>query len=98
MAVLYALLEGCETTFSRKDFGKIGLAWKQPKPNPIEILREIINSKVADKQPSTAGGLNQVIKDIWVKESSKDCSEKLICNKPRGTQAIIKSKGGRRNY
>ena len=50
MTVLHALLEGCETTFSRNEFGKIGMAWKQPKSNPIEILREIINNKVADIQ------------------------------------------------
>ena len=42
-----------------------------PDLNSIENLWETIESKIAKKQPSTVGALNQVVKEIWVKELSK---------------------------
>ena len=83
---------------AEKSLATLNRLGNTPDLNPIENLWEITNGKVADKQPSSAGVLNQVIKEVWVKESSQDLSEKLICCKQQNIQAVIKSKRGRRNY
>ena len=58
-------LEGCEIISFRKMCGNTVLAWKQPRLNPIENLREILKNEVAEKQPLSARALNHAIKELW---------------------------------
>jgi len=60
--------------------------------NPVENLWAIVKIKVADKQPSSAGTLNQAIKEVWVKEIRKDYYEKLISSMLQRIQAVITEK------
>ena len=42
----------------------------------------------SDKQPPTAGALNQVVREVWVKEISKEYCQKLIDSIPRRIQVV----------
>ena len=41
-----------------------------PDLNPIANLWEVLKNKVADKQPSSAKGLEDAIKEVWIRELS----------------------------
>ena len=83
---------------SEKNVATLGWPGNSPDLNPIENLWEILKNKVAEKQPSSAGALNHAIKEVWVKEISRDYCEKLICSMPKRIHAVIKNKGGHTKY
>ena len=63
--------EGCEKNSFRNDVATLRWPRNSPDLNPIENLQEILKNKVAEKQTSSAGALNHVIKEVWLKKFQK---------------------------
>ena len=53
-----------------------------------------MKNKVSEKQPTSGAELVKVIKEVWVKEISKEYCQSLIDSLPRRIEAVIKNKGG----
>ena len=72
------------------------LEWpgNSPDLNPIENLWNNLKDKVAQRQPSSTQALIQAIKEVWVKEISREYCENLVYSMPRRIQAVIENKGG----
>ena len=69
-----------------------------PDLNPIENLWDILKDKVADKQPTSAKHLQEVIKESWVKDLTREYCSTLVASMPRRLQAVIEAKGGHTKY
>ena len=69
-----------------------------PDLNPIENLWAQMKDFVAEKQPSNGKMLVQTIKEVWVKEISKDCCASLVASIPHRLQAVIKVHGAPTKY
>ena len=69
-----------------------------PDLNPIENLRDILKDKVADKQPTSAKHLQEVIKESWVKDLTREYCSTLVASMPRHLQVVIEVKGGHTKY
>ena len=65
---------------------------------PIENLWTLMKNKVSEKQPTSGAELVKVIKEVWVKEISKEYCQSLIDSMPRRIEAVIKNKGGHTKY
>ena len=65
-----------------------------PYLNPIEHLWTILRDNMAERQPSTAQNLKQVIKDVWVTEITQGYCVSLVPSRPRHIQVVIDSKEG----
>ena len=75
---------------------KIGiLNIHSPDINPSENLRSMLMKQVADKQPSSATDLGQIIKEVWVREISSAYCRSLIESMPK---TVVKNKGGHTKY
>ena len=57
-----------------------------------------MKNKVSEKQPTSGAELVKVIKEVWVKEISKEYCQSLIDSMPRRIEAVIKNKGGHTEY
>ena len=57
-----------------------------------------MKNKVSEKQPASGAELVKVIKEVWVKEISKEYCQSLIDSMPRRIEAVIKNKGGHTKY
>ena len=69
-----------------------------PDLNPIENLWTIMEDKVAEKQPSSLPDLCWTIKEVWVKEISKEYCANLVNSMPRRLAAVIQNNGGHTKY
>ena len=87
------------TTFLKKKKVKV-LNWhgNSPDLNPIENLWTVMKDKVAEKQPSSLPDLCQAIKEVWVKEVSKEYCANLVNSMPRRLAAVIQNIGGHTKY
>ena len=76
------------------------LKWpgNSPDLSPIENLWTNMKNKVSEKQPLSGSELVKAIKEVWVKEISKEHCQRLIKSMPRGIKAVIKNRGGRTKY
>ena len=66
--------------------------------NPIENFWNLMKIKVAKKYPSNLNKLQQVIKEVWIKELSSEYCYNLVRSMPRRMQAVITNKGGHTKY
>ena len=66
--------------------------------NPIENLWTLMKNKVSEKQPKSGAELVKVIKEVWVKEISKEYCQSLIDSMPMRIEAVIKNKEGHTKY
>ena len=57
-----------------------------------------MKNKVSEKQPTSGAELAKVIREVWVKEISKEYCQSLIDSMPRRIEAVIKNKGGHTKY
>ena len=87
------------TEFLRKQKIKT-LDWpgNSPDMNPIENLWHLMKDKVAEKQPTSAKGLVEAIKRVWVSEITVEYCQNPIDSMPRRLAAVIKSSGGHTKY
>ena len=69
-----------------------------PDLNPIENLWTIMEDKIAEKQPSSLPDLCRTIKEVWVKEISKEYCANLVNSMPRRLAAVIQNNGGHTKY
>ena len=68
-----------------------------------KAVRTLIRSRisgptVSEKRPSSGEELVKVIKEVWVKEISKECCQSLIGSILRRMEAVIKTRGGHSAY
>ena len=83
------------------DSNNIGLLeWpgNSPDLNPIENLWTNMKNKVSEKQPLSGAELVKAIKEVWVKEISKEYCQNLIESMPRKIKAVIKNREGHTKY
>ena len=66
--------------------------------NPIENLWTVMKDKVAEKQPSSLPYLCRAIKEVWMKQISKEYCANLVNSMPRHLAAVIQNKGGHTKY
>ena len=66
--------------------------------NPIENLWTDMKNKVSEKQPLSGAELVKAIKEVWVKEISKEYCQSLIKSMPKRIKAVIKNRGGQTKY
>ena len=87
------------TIFLKKKKVKV-LDWpgNSPDLNPIEHLWAVIKDKVAEKQPSSLPDLCRAIKEVWVKEISKEYCTNLVSSMPRRLAAVFQNNGGHTKY
>ena len=69
-----------------------------PELNPIKNLSTELKNKVSERQPSSVPELAGVIKEVWVREISKEYCQSLIKSVPRRMAAAIRNKGGHTEY
>ena len=62
--------------------------------NPIENSWTNMKNKVSEKQSLSGAELVKAIKEVWVKEVSKEYCQSLIESMPRRIKAVIKNRGG----
>ena len=76
------------------------LEWpgNSPNLNPIENLWTNMKNKVSEKQPLSGAELVKAIKEVWVKEKSKEYCQSLIESMPKRIKAVIKNRGGHTKY
>ena len=77
------------------------LDWTGNSPdlnNPIENLWMLIKDKVAEKQPSSLPDLCRAMKEVWVKEISKEYCTNLVNSMPRCLAAAIQNNSGHTKY
>ena len=76
------------------------LEWPGNSPDlkPIENLWTNMKNKVSEKQPLSGAELVKAIKEVWVKEISKEHCQSLIESMPRRIKAVIKNRGGHTKY
>ena len=76
------------------------LEWpgNSPDLNPIKNLWTNMKNKVSEKQPLCGAELVKAIKEVWVKEISKEYCQSLIESMPRRIKAVIKNRGGHTKY
>ena len=76
------------------------LDWPGNRPdlNPIENLWDILKDKVANKQSTSAKHLQEVIKESWVKDLTREYCSTLVASMPRRLQAVFEAKGGHTKY
>lgn len=76
------------------------LAWpgNSPDLNPIENLWAVLKKKVAERQPSDAVHLVQVIKEVWVKEIDAEYCRTLVESMPRRLTDVVRAKGSHTKY
>ena len=76
------------------------LEWpgNSPNLNPIENLWSNMKIKVSEKQPLSGAELVKAIKEVWVKEISKEYCQSLMKSMPRRIKAMIKNRGGHTNH
>ena len=88
------------TNFLKKKKKVKVLDWpgNSPDLNPIENLLTIMKDKVAEKQPSSLPDLCRAIKEVWVKEISKEYCANLVNSMPRRLAAVIQNNGGHTKY
>ena len=69
-----------------------------PDLNTIENLLEVLKNKVADKQPSSAEDLKDVIKEVWICELSPVYCCTLVESMPRSLEMVITNHDGHTKY
>ena len=69
-----------------------------PDLNPIENLWTVMKDKVAEKQLSSLPNLCRAMKEVWVKEISKEYCANLVNSMPRRLAAVIQNNGGHTKY
>ena len=77
------------------------LEWlgNSPDLNPIENFWTNMKNKVSEKQPLSGAELVKAIKEVWVKEISKEYCQSLIESMPRRIKkAVIKNRGSHTKY
>ena len=76
------------------------LEWpgNSPDLNPIKNLWTNMKNEVSEKQPLIGAELVKAIKEVWVKEISKEYCQSLIESMPRRIKAVIKNREGHTKY
>ena len=57
-----------------------------------------MKNKESEKQSLSVVEMVKAIKEIWVKEITKDYCQSLIESMPRRVKAVVKNGGGHRKY
>ena len=86
------------TIFLKKEVKVLDWPGNSPDLNPIENLWTVMKDKVVEKQPSSLPDLCRAIKEVWVKEISKEYCANLVNSMPRRIAAVIQSNGGHTKY
>ena len=86
------------TNFLKKKMKVLDWPGNSPDLNPIENLWTVMKDKVAEKHPSSFPDLFQSIKEVWVKEISKEYCANLVNSMPRPLAAVIQNNGGHTKY
>ena len=70
--------------------------WSKNNPdrNPIENLWTNMKNKVSKEQPPFDAELVKVMKEVWVKEISKEYCQRLIKRMLKRMEAVIKNRKG----
>ena len=69
-----------------------------PDLNLIENLWTNMKNKVSLKQSLSGAKMIKAIKEVWVKEISKEYCQSLIERMPKRIKAVIKNRGGHTKY